>query len=147
MTQHGVFNPPGFEASYDAYHFAAAVRAGDLLLCSGQIGMEADGSVPADLDRQYTLAFEAVARVLTAAGLNFDDVVEVTTFHVAFPDHLGEFLIVKDRYLTAPWPAWTAVGVTSLALPGAMVEIKITALFRCACPEADSTCNGRGTRR
>lgn len=29
-----------------AYGFSQAVRAGDLLLCSGQIGQEADGSVP-----------------------------------------------------------------------------------------------------
>ena len=130
MPRRDVVVPPGTEDAYAHYHFAAAVRAGGLLLCSGQIGVDDDGTVSDDPDRQFTAAFEALGRVLAAAGYAFDDVVEITTFHVGFPQHLETFMVVKDRYLTEPWPAWTAVGVTALALPNALVEIKATARLR-----------------
>ena len=34
---------------------------------------------------------------------------------------------VKDRFIKDPFPAWTAIGTTELALPGALVEIRVTA--------------------
>jgi enamine deaminase RidA (YjgF/YER057c/UK114 family) len=34
---------------------------------------------------------------------------------------------VKDKYMQAPYPAWTAIGITELAFPGGLVEIKIIA--------------------
>jgi len=68
--------------------------------------------------------------VLAAAKLGFSDVVEMTTFHVGLQQHLGTFLAVKDRYLTAPYPAWTAIGIVELAVPGALVEIRVTARLR-----------------
>jgi enamine deaminase RidA (YjgF/YER057c/UK114 family) len=37
---------------------------------------------------------------------------------------------VKDRYLSAPYPAWTAIGISELAIPGGLVEIKVIARLR-----------------
>ena len=34
---------------------------------------------------------------------------------------------IKDRYYTREYPAWTGIGVTYLAMPGLMVEIKCVA--------------------
>jgi enamine deaminase RidA (YjgF/YER057c/UK114 family) len=34
---------------------------------------------------------------------------------------------VRDEFLKAPWPAWTAIGITELAIPGAHVEIRVLA--------------------
>ena len=56
-------------------------------------------------------------------------VVELLTFHVDFNDHLGSFMKVKDRYISEPYPAWTAIGVSALAF-GSLVEIKATAVRR-----------------
>jgi len=38
---------------------------------------------------------------------------------------------VKDRYLPDRYPSWTAVGVTQLALPGLLVEIRAVAVAGC----------------
>ena len=65
--------------------------------------------------------FIAVQRELRLA-----DVVEMTTFHVDFDEHLGTFMKVKDRYVNEPYPAWTAIGVSALAF-GSLVEIKVVA--------------------
>ena len=49
---------------------------------------------------------------------------ELLTFHVDFDRHIGRFVQVKDRlFPSAPYPAWTAIGVASLAF-GAVVEIR-----------------------
>jgi enamine deaminase RidA (YjgF/YER057c/UK114 family) len=34
---------------------------------------------------------------------------------------------VKDHYMKPSYPAWTAIGITELALPGGLVEIKVIA--------------------
>ena len=65
--------------------------------------------------------------MLTKAGVSFADVVDMTTFHVGLQAHLRTFAKVKDRYLKPPYPAWTAIGVSELAVPGGLVEIKVVA--------------------
>jgi enamine deaminase RidA (YjgF/YER057c/UK114 family) len=65
--------------------------------------------------------------VLAAAGLTLDDVVEIVSYHTDMAD-LHAVAEVKAEYLTRDFPAWTAVGVTALAFPGQLLEIKATAL-------------------
>lgn len=127
MPTHEVVVPRGQEAYYDQFHFAPGIKDGNRLYCSGVIGVGADGKPPADPETQFTCAFEGVKSVLTAAGIGFDKVVEMTTFHVGLQQHLATFMKVKDRYLAQPYPAWTAIGITELAFPGGLVEIKVIA--------------------
>ena len=68
--------------------------------------------------------------MLAAAGLGYTEIAEMTTFHVGLRDHLATFLAVRDEFLSAPWPAWTAIGVSELAVSGARVEIKVIAAAR-----------------
>ena len=112
---------------YDNYHFASAVRAGGLLLCSGQIGLDAGGKPPEDPEEEFRSAWRGVGRVLAAAGLGYADIVEFTSYHVGLGRHIAAFMKVKDEFVTEPWPAWTAIGVEELAVAGARVEIRVTA--------------------
>ena len=141
MQKSDLVIPASMQAMYDRFHFAPAVRAGGLLLCSGQIGIGADGTAPADLDKQFTLAFEAVKEILAEAKLDFSDVVELTTFHVGLLEQLRVFSAVKDRYLPEPFPAWTAIGVSALAFPGGLAEVRVTARLRA--PAARATASKR----
>jgi enamine deaminase RidA (YjgF/YER057c/UK114 family) len=127
MASKEVVIPQGQEAYYDTYHFAPAIKDGNRLYCSGVIGVGADGKPPADPEAQFVCAFDGVKSVLAAAGLTFADVVEMTTFHVGLQQHLATFMKVKDRYVEKPYPAWTAIGITELAFPGGIVEIKVIA--------------------
>ena len=38
---------------------------------------------------------------------------------------LDDLVTVKNRYIKAPFPAWTAVGVTELYEPTAVTEIRL----------------------
>lgn len=129
MKRTDVVVPASQRAFYDRFHFAPAVRSGGWLLCSGQIGTGADGRPQADPETQFVAAFEQLGAVLSEAALAFSDVVELTTFHVGM-QHLRTFAGVKDRYLREPYPAWTAIGVSELAFPGGLVEVRATARLR-----------------
>ena len=120
--------PPGYEAQYDGWKLAPAVVVGDWFQCSGQLGFAADGTLPEDPETQFDNAFGHVKALLEAAGFALSDVVEISTFHVGLQAELGTFAKVRDRYFDAPYPAQTAIGVSELALPGAILEVKATAI-------------------
>ena len=119
--------PDSMKAYYNDFHFAPAVIDGDHVRCSGVIGVEANGKCSDDPNVQITTAFETLGEVLAAAGVSFADITEMTTFHVGLQEHLGAFMAVKDKYMKEPYPAWTAIGITELAFPGGLVEIRVTA--------------------
>ena len=56
------------------------------------------------------------------------DIVELTTFHTDLRGDMAAFAAVKDEYLPDRYPSWTAVGVTQLALPELLVEIRAVAV-------------------
>jgi enamine deaminase RidA (YjgF/YER057c/UK114 family) len=115
------------EGFYNHFHFAPAVKDKDRLYLAGMIGLEDDGTAVKDPEKQYTKAFESLKAILTAGGCSFSDVVEMTTFHVGLQSQLQLFGKVKDRYMPEPYPAWTGIGVSELAVPGALVEIRLVA--------------------
>jgi enamine deaminase RidA (YjgF/YER057c/UK114 family) len=121
--------PKGYEVQLEQWGLAPAVRVGDTVYCSGQLGIGPDGTLASDPEVQLSQAFEHLGTVLAAAGATFSDVVELTSFHVGLVDQLEAFTSVRDRYFSASPPAQTAVGVAELGLPGAIVELKATAVI------------------
>jgi enamine deaminase RidA (YjgF/YER057c/UK114 family) len=129
MTKREIIIPKGMEDYYDKFHYAPAVKVGHMLYVSGQVGLNEKGRPIEDPEAQFTQAFENLGRVLNAAGAGFSDLVDLQTFHVDLLGQLSLFMRVKDRFIIKDYPAWTAVGVVSLALPGLAVEIKCSALI------------------
>ncbi len=126
MSQRNAVFPANRHALYEAHGYSAAVRSGDLLFISGQVGSREDGSPEPDFAQQVTLAFQNLEAVLTAAGASFDDIIDVTSFHTDPETQFGTIMPVKDRFFpAAPHPTWTAVGVNWLA--GFDFEIKVIA--------------------
>jgi enamine deaminase RidA (YjgF/YER057c/UK114 family) len=118
--------PANRHALYEKHGYSAAVRAGDLLFVSGQVGSREDGSPEPDFGKQVELAFQNLEAVLAAAGAGFDDIIDVTTFHTDPEKQFETIMKVKHRvFPEAPYPAWTAVGVNWLA--GFDFEIKVVA--------------------
>lgn len=111
----------------EQYQFSEFVRAGDLVFVSGQVGHDEAGQPPTDPTAQYRLAFANLARVLADAGLTAADIVDLTTFHTSHPENMAEFVAAKAEFQGPARPAWTAVGVERLGMPGTLVEIKAIA--------------------
>ncbi|HYO82153.1 MAG TPA: Rid family hydrolase, partial [Bryobacteraceae bacterium] len=79
-TREAIF-PASRHALYDQHRYSPAIRSGDLLFVSGQVGSRKDGSPEPVFADQVRLAFANLRSVLEAAGCTFDDVVDVTSFH------------------------------------------------------------------
>jgi enamine deaminase RidA (YjgF/YER057c/UK114 family) len=57
-------------------------------------------------------------------------VVEMTSYHVGLREHIETLFAVHREFVTEPYPAWTAVGVTELLNKDAVLEIAVTAVRR-----------------
>ena len=126
MSKREAIFPANRHALYEAHGYSAAIRSGDLLFVSGQVGSRADGSPEPDFTRQVELAFDNLQATLAAAGCSLDDIVDVTTFHTDPQNQFDTIMQVKQKVFPAkPYPNWTAVGVTWLA--GFDFEIKVIA--------------------
>ncbi|MCA0155286.1 RidA family protein [Tsukamurella sp. M9C] len=124
------FFNPGDRARkyYDTLHFATATRYGDLVWVSGQVGIDPATGLPAEgIEAQARHAFEGVRTALEAAGSSLANVIELSTFHTHLSRDSAAFMAVKDEFLAEPYPCWTGVGVTELARPELLVEIRVVA--------------------
>jgi enamine deaminase RidA (YjgF/YER057c/UK114 family) len=122
------FRVPGLEAFEEQWHFSHAVAARGLLLLSGVTGTGVDGVVSSDPAEQFDRAFVHLRKYLEAAGASLEDVVEMTSYHVELREHLDAFVAAKNRHIAAPYPAWSAIGVSQLITEGALVEIRAVAV-------------------
>lgn len=122
-----VIVPKAFQRTYEKWHYALAVESDGFLFVSGCTGTRRDGTNSDDPKEQFEQAFLNVKAALDEAELTFDDVVDMITYHVGLQGHLNDFKEIKDQFIKEPYPAWTAVGVTELAVPGAIIEVKVTA--------------------
>ena len=113
--------PESMQKTYANFHFAPAQRHNGVLYCSGQIG---SGDTA---EEEFRSAWQLVGQILQEAGLDYANIVEFTSYHVGLQGHIAEFMKVKDEFVKEPYPAWTAIGVSELAVPGARVEIRVQA--------------------
>ncbi|RYX89139.1 MAG: RidA family protein [Bradyrhizobiaceae bacterium] len=126
MAKRDAIFPAGRQALYDINRYSAAIRSGDLLFVSGQVGSREDGSPEPDFGKQVQLAFDNLSNVLKAAGASYDDIVDVTTFHTHPEVQFETVNSVRAKiFPDQPYPNWTAVGVNWLA--GYDFEIKVIA--------------------
>lgn len=109
--------------------YSQAVRTGDTLWLSGQIGLDpATGAlVEGGVQAQTARAIDHIQAVLEAAGLGLSDVVEVQVFLADMGDFKAMNAIYAERF-PAPAPARTTVGVAALPL-GAAIEIRAVASY------------------
>lgn len=107
---------------------SAAVRAGDLLFLSGQASV-ADSGRPLDAGdaaKQLRNTFARIRAVLRAAGAEIDDVLDVISFHKD-PRTIDAAFNVGRKVFTAPYPAWTALGMVGAHDPRLEVVVRVVA--------------------
>lgn len=121
--------PKGTEMLRDQYHFSQGVQIGETIYVSGQGGWDASFQLADTVGAQARQAFSNMERVLAEAGASLADVVEITSYHLDM-DQMGAVVEAMRAAFPNHQPAWTAVGVTRLALPQMLVEIKATAVLR-----------------
>lgn len=125
---------PEFFASPDSamrsLPFSEAVRVGDLLFLSGQIGVAPGtaGVVPGGLEAESRQALANVRGILERHGSSLDRVVKCTIFLADIRDWPAFNVIYRETF-HPPYPARGAFGTSGLAM-GAKVEVECIATVR-----------------
>jgi reactive intermediate/imine deaminase len=102
--------------------YSQAVRAGDTIYLSGQIGLDPASMQLADgIEAQTHRVFRNLAAVADAAGLGLQDAVRMTVYLTDLA-HFARVNEIMAQYVREPFPARVAVGVAGLPR-GALVEI------------------------
>ncbi len=117
---------PAALAQQQAFGYADAVVAGGMIHLSGVIAAPRPGET--GFEPAYERAFQQIAATLKRAGASWADVVDITTYHTDLIAQAEAIKTVKNRHVEAPYPAWTAIGVTRLFEEAGITEIKVVAL-------------------
>ena len=115
--------PAHLKSLHDNWHYSTGLLVGDTLDISGAIGFLTDGTIPVNPEDQYIACFENIKASLEEVGASFDNLVELTSYHTDLQHSLALFSEIKDRYVTDPYPTWTALGVRELSTRDLVVEI------------------------
>lgn len=129
-TRNPMFAAAGGGTIFEKFQYAPAVKAGGLIFVAGQIGLNPDGTMPEDHNKQFVNAFERLKTILSEAGCGMNDLVELVSYHVGLQSHLADFMKVKSEFVPPPYPTWTILEVAGLARPGLIIEIKAVAVAR-----------------
>lgn len=90
-------------------------------------GTPPDGEISPDYRTQTKQCFENIFMVLEQADMNFTNVVEMTSYHVDIERHFDSFKSIRSHYVISPYPAWTAIEVSRLINPLALIEVRVIA--------------------
>lgn len=102
--------------------YSQAIKVGDTVYISGQLGLGLDGQLKDGFLAQAEQVFVNLKTICEAAGGNLNDVVK---FNVSLTD-LNDFAVLNEvfaRHLSAPYPARAAVQVAALP-KGGLIEIE-----------------------
>lgn len=120
-------DPKDIHPPFAPYSHGVVVPAGQkLVFCSGQLGIAADKSIPADCAGQTRLCFENIEAILKAADMNLSHIVRVNAY-VTGREHLADYMRVRNALFTDPLPASTLMMVSGFARPEFVVEIEVVA--------------------
>jgi len=109
----------------EEWGYSDAVIAGDTIYLSGiVVGLRERET---DLQAAYDRAYRQIGAILHRAGASWDDVVDITSYHTDITTQMEAIVAVHRRYVTAPFPAWTAIDVDRLIPDPGITEIKIVA--------------------
>ena len=105
--------------------FSPAIRAGDFLFFSGQVGQDPTTGklVEGGIEAETRQLLRNLGTLLEAAGKSFGDVVKANVFLTRIEDFAAVNALYAERF-EPPFPARTTVAVAALPL-GAAIEIEL----------------------
>jgi enamine deaminase RidA (YjgF/YER057c/UK114 family) len=132
MPVHRFHNPATIAKPTGYTHVVEATTPGRLIYIAGQLGLDINNKIvgaPGDFRAQAEQTFINLKNALAAVGAGFEHVVKLNNYFIDIA-HLPILREVRDRYIdpSAP-PASTAVAISNLARPGALLEVEAVAVM------------------
>lgn len=112
----------------ERFRYSPAVRVGDLVMVSGQVGVDPDGNaVEGGFLEQARQALENLGSVLELAGSSIERVAKIT-FYLTDQAQFEHVPALREEFFSEPYPADTTVVVQALARPGLLMEVEAIAV-------------------
>jgi 2-iminobutanoate/2-iminopropanoate deaminase len=128
MPEKNAVHTENAPAPFQGSPYSQAIKAGDLVFVSGQLGVTPDGSLVGDtIEAQTEQAFANVRAILEAAGTSLDRIVKTTVYLTTLSNFAGMNDVYRRHVGDVP-PARATVGISELP-SGAMIEIEVIALL------------------
>ena len=99
-----------------------------LLITSGQLGINKDGSIPNSFSEQTKVCFKNIWSIIKEAGLSLDDIIKINAF-VTDRKYFKDYMIVRDNFLSHVLikPSSTLMIVSGFTKPEFLIEIEVIA--------------------
>lgn len=112
-------------------HYSEAVSYGGLYYVAGVLPLDDAGALfgADDITAQAEQVFQNIEATLVHAGCRFADVLKMTVFLTSIGDR-AKVDAVRRAVFGQTKPAATLVEITALAVPGAKIEIEVTAALK-----------------
>lgn len=123
-------NPGGIGKPNGYTHVVEVIGPGRTVYIAGQLGYDAAGKragEPGDFLAQATQVFENLKTALTSVGGSFDNVVKLNIYVTSIAN-MQSFREVRNKYITGTPPASTALEISKLARPDALLEVEAVAV-------------------
>ena len=127
-----IISSPNSEEFYKTLGLCEAVRVGQVVEVSGQVGWDENLEPATDYEGQVRLVFSNMISVLEKAGASSKDIVEMRLFLVPQKDMtlmqmVEKAFLIKKEMMPSNTCTATGVGVTGLVVPELMLECAATA--------------------
>jgi enamine deaminase RidA (YjgF/YER057c/UK114 family) len=124
MSMPEFFNPTSVHKPLGLYSHGGVVRAGsEIVYIAGQVGVRADGTLPASIGEQADEAFANVVRVLAARDLGVANLVKINIYAVA-GQPAEQIRAARTRHFGEHRPASTFVYVPQLVEAKYLIEVE-----------------------
>ena len=109
--------------------FSQSMRWGGLVILSVQLPLDGEGQLVSEEFRpQCRHVFRNVEIALEAQGVTLRDLLKITVYLTSLENY-ETFREVREEMLGSPFPTSTLIGVTGLAIPGALLSIEGLAAY------------------
>ena len=116
-----------FEGQQARFGYAQAQRVGETVYVSGTLGIDADRQVPEDFEAETRRAYENIEATLRHFGATLANVVTQTIYVTDIEQGIATRALRRETFGGKDLPASTLVEISKLAIPGARVEVTVTA--------------------
>lgn len=129
VTPQGLASP-AIRPTGPAYSQVVVATGQKLIFVAGQLARDEEGHIVGkeDMAAQIRQTCKNIGSALEAAGASFADVVETITF-VTDINEYRRHSAVRGEYFGAEPPTSTTIGISQLADPDGMIEIRATAVI------------------
>ena len=122
-------SPKTIHGPFGNYSHGILDSGSGLLVTSGQLGINLDGSIPSSFVKQAEICFSNILSIIKEAHCDLVNIVRLNTF-LTDRKNLNEYMEVRDNFFSniSVKPASTVVIVSGFTKPEFLVEIEATAL-------------------